>query len=61
MHRKQGSLRATNFFEKIQIGCGTRPEAEIAAYSFRKMTERDDNPKCSDLFNLDFINAFDMR
>ena len=47
-----------NFFGNVQVGCGTKRGAEIAAHSFRKLIERDDNPKCTVLLKLDFKNAF---
>ena len=33
------------FFGNVQVGCGTKRGAEIAAHSFRNLIERDDNPK----------------
>ena len=47
-----------NFFGNVQVGCGTKRGAEIAAHSFRNLIELDDNPKCTVLFKLDFRNAF---
>ena len=47
-----------NFFGNVQLGCGTKRGAEIAAHSFRNLIERDDNPKCTVLLKLDFKNAF---
>ena len=47
-----------NFIGKVQVGCGTKLGAEIAAHSFRNLIERDDNPKCTVLLKLDFKNAF---
>ena len=47
-----------NFFGNVQVGCGTKRGAEIAAHSFRNQFERDENPKCTVFFNLDFKNAF---
>ena len=47
-----------NFFRNVQVGCGTKRGAEIAAHSFRNLIERDDNPKCTVLLKLDFKNAF---
>ena len=43
-----------NFFGNVQVGCGTKRGAEIAAHSFRNLIKRDDNPKCTVLFKLDF-------
>ena len=43
-----------NFFGNVQVGCGTKRGAEIAAHSFRNLVERDDNPKCTVLL----INRF---
>ena len=34
------------FFGNVQIGCGTKRGAELAAHSFRNLIKRDDNPKC---------------
>ena len=36
-----------NFFGNVQVGCGTKIGAEIAAHSFQNLIERDDNPKCT--------------
>ena len=47
-----------NFFGNVQVGCGTKRGAEIAAHSFRNLIERDDNPKRTVLLKLDFKNAF---
>ena len=47
-----------NSFGNVQVGCGTKRGAEIAAHSFRNLIERDDNPKCTVLLKLDFKNAF---
>ena len=47
-----------NFFGNVQVGCGTKRVAEIAAHSFRNLIERDDNPKCTVLLKVDFRNAF---
>ena len=47
-----------NFFGNVQVGCGTKRRAEIAAHSFRNLIERDDNPKRTVLLKLDFKNAF---
>ena len=47
-----------NFFGNVQVGCGTKRGAEIAAHSFRNLIERDDNPKCPVVLKLDFKNAF---
>ena len=47
-----------NFFGNVQVRCGTKRGAEIAAHSFRNLIERDDNPKCTVLLKLDFKNAF---
>ena len=58
MHWKQGPLRATKFFGNVQVGCGTKRGAEIAAQSFRKLIERDNNPKCTVVLKLDFEIAF---
>ena len=46
------------FFGNVQVGCGTKRGAEIAAHSFRNLIERDDNPKCTVLLKQDFRNAF---
>ena len=58
MRWKQGPLRATVFFGNVQVGCGTKRGAEIAAHPFRNLIERDDNPNCTVLLKLDFKNAF---
>ena len=58
MRWKQGPLRATKFFGNVQVGCGTKRGAEIAAHWFRNLIERGDNPKCTVLLKLDFKNAF---
>ena len=47
-----------NFFGNVQVGCGTKRGAKIAAHSFRNVIERDDNPNCTVLLKLDFKNAF---
>ena len=47
-----------NYFGNVQVGCGTERGAESAAFCFRNLIERDDNPKCTVLLNLDFKNAF---
>ena len=47
-----------NFFGNLQVKCGTKRGAEIAAHLFRNLTERDDNPNCTVLLKLDFKNAF---
>ena len=44
-------------FGNVQVGCGTKRGAEIAAYSFRNLIERDHNPKRNVLLKLDFKNA----
>ena len=46
-----------NFFENVQVGCGTKRGAEITAHSFQNLNECDNNPKWSVLLNLDFKNA----
>ena len=46
------------FFGNVQVGCGTKRVAEIAAHSFRNLIGRDDNPKCTVLLKLNFVNAF---
>ena len=58
MRWKQGPLRATKFLGNVQVGCGTKRGAEIAAHSFRNLFERDENPKSTVLLKLDFKNAF---
>ena len=45
------------FFGNVQVGCGSKRGAEIAAHSFRNLIERDDNPKCTVFLKLDFKNA----
>ena len=55
---KQGPLRSTKIFGNLQVGCGTKRGAEIAAHSFRNLTERDDNPKRTFLLKIDFKNVF---
>ena len=40
-----------NIFENVQVGCGTKRGAEIAAHSFRNLIERNDNPKCTVFLN----------
>ena len=35
------------FFGNVQVGCGTKRGAEIAAHSFRNLIERDDKMHCS--------------
>ena len=47
-----------NFFGNVQVGCGSKQGAEIAAHSFRNLIERNDNPKCNVFLKLDFKNAF---
>ena len=43
-----------NFFGNVQVGCGTKRGAEIAAHSFRNLIGRDDNPKCTVFFKTRF-------
>ena len=50
-----------NFFVKVQVGCGTKRGAEIAAHSFRNLIERDDNPKCTVLLKLNFKNSLNRE
>ena len=47
-----------NIFRSFQVGYATERGAETAAHSFRKLIERDDNPKCSVFPKFDFSNAF---
>ena len=47
-----------NFFGNLRVGCGAKRGAEIAAHSFRNLTERYDKPKCTVLLILDFKKAF---
>ena len=47
-----------NFFGNVQVGCGTKRGAEIAAHSFRNLIEPVNNPKCTLFLKLDFKNAF---
>ena len=58
MRWKQGPPEQKIFFGNVQIGCGTKRGAEIAAHSFRMPIERDDNPKRTVLLKLDFKNNF---
>ena len=46
------------FFGNVQVRCGTKRGAEIAAHTFRCLIERDDNPKSTVLLKIDFKNAF---
>ena len=56
MSRKQGSpRRAENGFRSYQLEYGSN---RASAHSFRKLIERDDNPKCSVILELLFINGF---
>ena len=55
--RSKALSERQNVFENVQVGCGTKPGAEIAAHSFRNLIERDGNPKCTVLLKLDFKNA----
>ena len=43
-----------NFFGNVNVGCVTKRGAEITAYSFRNLIERDDNPKCNCSFKTRF-------
>ena len=56
--RSKALSERQNFFGNVQVGCGTKRGAEIAAHSFQNLIERDDNPKCTVLLKLDFKNAF---
>ena len=56
--RSKALSERQNFFGNVQVGCGTKRGAEIAAHSFRNLIERDDNPKCTVFLKLDFKNAF---
>ena len=46
-----------NFFGNVQVGCGTKRGAGIAAHSFGNLIECDENPKCTVLLKLDFRTA----
>ena len=49
--RKALSERQKNL-GNVQVACSTKSGAEIAEHSFRNLTERDENPKCTVLLKL---------
>ena len=46
------------FFGNVQVGCGIKRGAEVAAHLFRNLIELDDNRNCTVLLKLRSKNAF---